>query len=139
MEQVFFKIAMIFKEVEEKHNLMSMPLFEEKDEEVENEILNSIIKLLIQGVPNISFKFQIHLQIENIKFNKKLSIEDINKLVLIKDCLDIIVNYNIEEFSSLAYSILKDRDKEEFSIIIGDNTNFTLDEYRKMCKKYYLT
>ncbi len=139
MEQVFFKIAMIFKEVEEKHNLMSMPLFEEKDEEVENEVLNSIIKLLIQGVPNISFKFQIHLQIENIKFNKKLSIEDINKLVLIKDCLDIIVNYNIEEFSSLAYSILKDRDKEEFSIIIGDNTNFTLDEYRKMCKKYYLT
>ncbi len=139
MEQVFFKIAMIFKEVEEKHNLMSMPLFEEKDEEVENEVLNSIIKLLIQGVPNISFKFQIHLQIENIKFNKKLSIEDINKLVLIKDCLDIIVNYNIEEFSTLAYSILKDTDKDEFSIIIGDNTNFTLDEYRKMCKKYYLT
>ena len=138
MEQVFFKIAMIFKEVEEKHNLMSMPLFEEKDEEVENEVLNSIIKLLIQGVPNISFKFQIHLQIENIKFNKKLSIEDINKLVLIKDCLDIIVNYNIEEFSTLAYSILKDTDKDEFSIIIGDNTNFTLDEYRKICKKYYL-
>ena len=127
MEQVFFKIAMIFKEVEEKHNLMSMPLFEEKDEEVENEVLNSIIKLLIQGVPNISFKFQIHLQIENIKFNKKLSIEDINKLVLIKDCLDIIVNYNIEEFSTLAYSILKDTDKDEFSIIIGHNTNFTLD------------
>ena len=58
---------------------------------------------------------------------------------LIKDCLDIIVNYNIEEFSTLAYSILKDTDKDEFSIIIGDNTNFTLDEYRKMCKKYYLT
>ncbi len=123
MEQVFFKIAMIFKELEEKHNLINMPLFIESDEEIENEILNNIIKLLSNGTPNISFKFQIDLQIENIKYNKNLSIDDINKLVLIKNCLDAIVTYNKEEFSSLAYSVLKGQYKDAISVMMGDNSS----------------
>ena len=121
MKDVFFKIAYIFKEIKEKHNLMSLPLFEENNEEIENEILNNIIKLLIQGTAYFSFMLKMDLQIENIKFYKKLSIDDINKLTLIKNCLPIIFNFNEEDFYDLAYDFLKDKDKDKISIILGHN------------------
>ncbi len=120
MENVLFKIAKIFREVKERHNLMNITLFEENEKEIENSVLNYIINLLIRGTPHISFKFFVELYIENIKFKNRLNINELNKLVLIRNCLDLLVTYNIDEFLELSMSICKNEDKDKILIILNE-------------------